>query len=154
MDLKILDKDNKEQSITVVSETMINSSAILNVDIALNNTTTIETVNKALAIVEDNNYLTNLKNKVVKMSKRNTLIIKEYDMIKETVFKNINKDMEKTNELINTELMKLQILGKTKKVFNCYDFWYTHNDKKLEYMTTNYNTLKTYQKVFNETKRD
>ena len=52
--------------------------------------------------------------------------------------------------MINEELMMLQIEEKTKKVYNCFDFWYTHNDKKLETMTTNYNTLKTYKKLYDK----
>ena len=46
--------------------------------------------------------------------------------------------------------MKLEIKGIAPKVYNCYDFWYTNSDKKLEKMTNNYNQLKMYQKVYNQ----
>lgn len=152
MDLKILDKDNKEKNITVLDEVSLNSSAILNLDEDLNNTTKIEIVIKAIAIVEDNNYIEKLTTKVNKSAKRNTLIENEYNSIKDEVFKsfNQNKTFDEINQLIDNELMKLEIKGETKKVYNSFDFWYTHKDQKLKSLISNYNRLVNYKKLYDE----
>lgn len=153
MDLKVLNDENKETTIVVVDSETLNASAILNVDMDLNKDfkTKIDIINKALEIVETEKLLTTFKSKVEKMAKRNTLILDEYKEIKDTIFKMFPaKDFEKVNETINQELMKLEIMGKTKKVYNCYDFWYTNSEKKLEKMIASYEQLKTYQKLYNE----
>lgn len=150
MNIKILDEKQQEQEICVIDKHSINSSAILNLDVKLNNIQVIDMVNNVVEYVESEKLLSKYQKKVKDMGKRNTLIISEYDEIKDKVFKNISGDFKKVNALIQKELMKLQILGKTDKVYNEYDFWYTHNDQKLEKMISNYNTLKTYQEVYNE----
>ena len=152
MNIKILDESsNKTVELKVVDSTTINSSAILNVDTDLNNTTKIELVNKALNIVQNEKLLTKFQNKVKAMSKRNTLIPYEYNKIKDEIFKEIesNNNFDEINVLINEKLMLLEIVDeKVNKVYNQFDFWYTHNDQKLEKMTNNYLTLQQYKKLY------
>ena len=152
MNIKILDESsNKTVELKVIDSTTINSSAILNVDTDLNNTTKIELVNKALNIVQNEKLLTKFQNKVKAMSKRNTLIPYEYNKIKDEIFKEIesNNNFDEINVLINEKLMLLEIVDeKVNKVYNQFDFWYTHNDQKLEKMTNNYLTLQQYKKLY------
>ena len=154
LDIKVLNEDQKTVEITVLSAKSINSALILNLDEKLNDTTKIEVVNKVLSIVDDEKLLTVFKNAVEKQSKRNELILSEYEEIKDDIFKKVEKTtFEKLNDEINEKLMLLEINGKTKKVYNCFDFWYTHNDQKLKKMIANYNTLKTYKKLYEQQKK-
>ena len=154
LEIKVLNDNQKTVNMTVLTEKSINSSLILNVDEKLNETTKIELVDKVLSIVDDKKLLTVFKNTVNKQSKRNSLIINEYDEIKDEIFKKVEKTkFDKLNDEINEKLMLLEITGKTKKVYNCFDFWYTHNDQKLQKMISNYNTLKTYKTLYEKTKQ-
>lgn len=154
LEIKVLNDNQKTVNMTVLTEKSINSSLILNVDEKLNETTKIELVDKVLSIVDDKKLLTVFKNTVNKQSKRNSLIINEYDEIKDEIFKKVEKTkFDKLNDEINEKLMLLEITGKTKKVYNCFDFWYTHNDQKLQKMISNYNTLKTYKTLYEKTKK-
>lgn len=152
MEIKAINNDGKTVNITVLSKNSINSSAILNVDEKLNDLKKIDLVNKVIGTVTDEKLLTKFENKVKRMGKRNSLIEAEYDEIKDEIFEEIdgNKNFNEINEKINLALMKLEISGKTQKVYNCYDFWYTHNNLKLEKMISNFQSLKTYKKLYDE----
>ena len=150
LEIKVLNDEQKEQTLKVVTKTTINSSAILALDEQLNDEPKINVVNNAIDIINEQKLLTTFKNKVVKMSKRNTKIDYEYDEIKDDIFKIIDKKtFDEINDEIDEKLMLLEITDeKVKTVYNCYDFWYTHNEQKLEKMISNYNKLQKYKELY------